>query len=370
VTQTSHPENLSAHIQHEIGSVSLNGTTRQRRLVDTNYGELLARKMLLGRTMGMERLLTLAFLEFLLPVARMMGMAMAAFLALMALGLRLRQTLIVPAGELGRPQPDVLKLRQAAEDEVIAEFLRNEFYHSDFDEVRKEFAAIVLQPNLEDDRENARRRQLLFRKRGGLWRELPRDTAWWQVAIRPSALGRMRVFPRADWRRYSQRGFSLPIFADHIATGLGRAPTDPFLSSLNGLQQQLSKGGDCGTVLLIGVDEDKPLTILEGNHRMVATALMVAPQLQNFRFFCGFSPRMSHCCWYQSSVVNLLHYAGNLVRDFSQFRHSDFAKLIPRKRLAASASLASPAQGALRVSGTGMQMIQSELESNGKDSPA
>jgi len=79
---------------------------------------------------------------------------------------------------------------------------------------------------------------------------------------------------------------------------------------------------------------------------------------------------MSHCCWYQSSVVNLLHYAGNLVRDFSQFRHSDFAKLIPRKRLAASASLASPAQSALRVSGTGVQMIQGELESNGKDSPA
>jgi hypothetical protein len=48
VTQTSHPENLSAHIQHESGSVSLNGTTRQRRLVEINYGELLARKMLLG----------------------------------------------------------------------------------------------------------------------------------------------------------------------------------------------------------------------------------------------------------------------------------------------------------------------------------
>lgn len=315
--------------------------------------------------MGMPHITTALFLEFFVPVARMMGVAMAALLILLTLGLRLRQTLIVPVGDIGEAQPDVRKLRQASEDEVIADFLKNEFYHSDFDEVRKEFAAIVLQPNLADEGENARRRQLLFRKRGGLWRELPRDTTWWEVSIRPSALGRIRVFPRADWRRYSQRGFSLPIFADRIATGLAMAPADPFLSSLRVLQQQLTKGGDGGTVLLIGIDEDKPLTILEGNHRMVATALMPAPQLKNFHFYCGFSPRMAHCCWYQSSVVNLLHYAGNLVRDFSQFRHSDFAKLIPRRRLAASASMGSSADTTVQLSGTGLQLNASELEVNG-----
>lgn len=321
--------------------------------------------MLLGRNMGVQHLSAAVLLELLLPVARMMGLAGAAFLTLLALGLRLRQTLIVPPGDSLPPQPDVFKLRPAAEDEVIADFLKNEFYHPDFDEVRAEFAAIVLQPNLQDEGENTRRRQLLFHKRGGLLRELPRDTTWWEVSVTPTALGRLRVFPRADWRRYSQRGFSLPLFADRIATSLAQAPMDPFLSSLNLLQQQLSKGGDCGTVLLIGIDEDKPLTILEGNHRMVATALMPAPRLENFRFYCGFSPRMSHCCWYQSSVVNLLHYAGNLARDFSQFRHSDFAKLFPRRRAAASASLPATAESTLELSGTELQITPGGIKVKG-----
>lgn len=310
----------------------------------------------------MHHSLTAVLLEFLFPLARITGLVAAGLFGLFTLGLRLRQTMAVPAGDSGRPEPDVRKLCPATEDEVIAHFLKNEFYHPDFDEVRKEFAGIVLQPNLQDDRENARRRQLLFRKRGGLWRELPRDTAWWEVAISPFALGRVRVFPRADWRRYSQRGFSLPMFADRIAASLAQGPSDPFLSSLAVLQQQLAKGGDGGTVLLIGIDEDKPLTIVEGNHRMVAAALMPTPQLQNFRFYCGFSARMSRCCWYQSSVANLLHYAANLVRDLSQFRHSDVAKLIPRRKLAASASVAGAAEPTLQLSGTSLHMSKGGLE--------
>ena len=317
--------------------------------------------------MGILHALSLVISHLFRPMAQMTGLAVALFLAFMILGLRLRETLVVPLGDGIQHEPEVLKLQRVAEDEVIADFLKNEFYHSDFDEVRKEFASIVLHPNLQDEGENARRRQLLFHKRGGLWRELPRGTAWWQVAINPSALGRIRVFPRADWRRYSQRGFSLPIFAERIATALKQTPVDPFLSALKVLQEQLTKGGDGGSIMLIGIDEEKPLTIIEGNHRMVASALMATPQLQNFRFYCGFSPRMSHCCWYQSSVSNFLHYATNLVRDFSQFRHSDVAKLIPRRRLAAGASPSVPAENTLHLSGTGLQITQGELKVQDED---
>lgn len=296
-----------------------------------------------------------------------LGIALATGAAtLLAFGLRLRQTMIVPEGFSAPPQPEVQKQRPVAEDEVIAEFLKNEFYHSDFDEVRKEFAAIVLDPNLEDSRQNTRRRQLLFRKRGGLWRELPADTAWWEVSISPRALGRIRVFPRADWRRYSQRGFSLPQFAARIASSMAQPPADGFLSSLNVLRQQLAKGGIGGGVLLIGIDEDKPLTIIEGNHRMVAAALLGSPQLQAFHFYCGFSPRMSHCCWYQSSMANLLHYASNVLRDMSQFRHSDLARILPRRRMAAKASVATAAEPRLELSGTSLQMSQGELPAEDK----
>ena len=303
----------------------------------------------------------LVSLGLLLPLGRVGVVVATGAAALLAFGLRLRQTMVVPAGFSAPPQPEVQKRRRVTEDEVIAEFLKNEFYHPDFDEVRREFAATVINPKLEDSHENARRRQLLFRKRGGLWRELPADTAWWEVSISPRALGRIRVFPRADWRRYAQRGFSLPLFAGRIAASLAQPTTDSFLSSLSVLQRQLAKGGIGGGVLLIGIDEDNPLTIIEGNHRMVAAALMGSPRLEGFRFYCGFSPRMSHCCWYQSSMANLLHYAGNVLRDLSQFRHSDLARLLPRRRMAAQASAAGISEPKLQLSGTALHLREAEL---------
>ena len=68
------------------------------------------------------------------------------------------------------------KLRAVAEAEVMAEFLRNEFHHHDFDRDRERFAAVVEQPSLDDERENALRRALFYRRRGHMWNQLPADT--------------------------------------------------------------------------------------------------------------------------------------------------------------------------------------------------
>ncbi|HLK34594.1 MAG TPA: hypothetical protein VKT29_15980 [Terriglobales bacterium] len=305
------------------------------------------------------------------PLGKLLALAVGGFLITLASGLRLRQTMMVPPHTSDPPQPEVRKLCPASENEVIAEFLKNEFYHSDFDDVRQELAAIVLNPNLQDEEENGRRRHLLFRKRGAMWRELPADTTWWRVALTPRALGRIRVFPRADWRRYSQRGFSLPQFAARIVAGLAEVSPDPFLVSLSLLRQQLAKGSTGGSVLLIGIDEDKALTIIEGNHRMVAAALMSSPQLESFRFYCGFSPRMAHCCWYRSSVTSLLHYAGNLLLDIKQFRHSDVARIIPRRRAAAAdASQVMTAEPVLQLSGTALQMTDTGLKVKDENTPS
>ncbi|MEO8726815.1 MAG: hypothetical protein ABI383_11940, partial [Acidobacteriaceae bacterium] len=94
-------------------------------------------------------------------------------------------------------------LRRALEPEVIASFLQAEFYQSEFDRDRLQFEPIVLHPDLGNSVENSIRKALLFRRRGHMWRELPSDTAWYEVEIEPADLSRIRVFPRAHWRRFS-----------------------------------------------------------------------------------------------------------------------------------------------------------------------
>ena len=104
-------------------------------------------------------------------------------------------------------------VRRVTEAEVIAEFLKNEFYQKEYDQCREQFEEMVLDPDLTNERHNAIRRALLFRRRGHMWRELPQDTQWCEIQIDIEDLPRVRVFPRAHWR--------------NISDGFRRRPPEP-----------------------------------------------------------------------------------------------------------------------------------------------
>ena len=95
----------------------------------------------------------------------------------------------------------VTRLRPASEEEVIAEFLKNEFYQPEFHPYwQRLHEKVVFFPDLTDERENSLRRALLFRRHGRMWRELPPDTQWFSVTIEPSDLSRgerLSTFPVA-----------------------------------------------------------------------------------------------------------------------------------------------------------------------------
>ena len=197
----------------------------------------------------------------------------------------------------------VTKLRPASEEEVIAEFLKNEFYQPEFHPYWQRHEKVVFYPDLTDERENLLRRALLFRRRGRMWRELPPDTQWFEVQMEPGDLSRISVFPRSQWRGVADGDFGLKRIAQRVRAGAVSQSKDRFLAKLLSLSGHLRQEIPHSAVLLIGLDESSPLTIIEGNHRMVA-ATMVSPFIvaERFRFFCGFSPRMTECCWYKTDV--------------------------------------------------------------------
>ena len=86
------------------------------------------------------------------------------------------------------------------------------------------------------------------------------------------------------------------------------------------------------TVLLIGLDEERPMTILEGNHRFAA-AMLVSPLTVGTRFsvLCGLSPRMKECCWYHTSLSTLWRYARHRLANLYD-PESDVRRLMPKKK--------------------------------------
>ena len=212
---------------------------------------------------------------------------------------------------------------------MIAEFLRSEFHHPEFEEYRQEFEYLVTQPDLESDRENALRRALLFLRRGAMWRELPDDTRWFKVELSRNDLERIRFFPRAQWRRVAEGSFYLTDMVDCLRVEWQKSPEHEFFRKLHRMTTSVQEGSVSPTVLLIGVDAQSPLTILDGNHRMAAAMLAEPPaDLDRFQFICGLSPEMTRCCWYRTNVNTLSRYLTNLLRHVFYDPESDIGRFM------------------------------------------
>lgn len=214
------------------------------------------------------------------------------------------------------------RLRPVDENQVIAEFLQSEFFQQEYKDYRDTYAHLVNHPDLNDDRENAIRRALLFHRRGRLWRELPEDTEWWQVELEPEAVRRMRVFARNHWLRYGAPSFLLLDTVETLRSRIEHHSRDPFLMKLRSLSNEMADNAEFSSVILISINQSAPFTILEGNHRMTAATLLDPDSVhRRFRFICGFSPRMAECCWYRTDVSTLWRYAVNTLAYYLIDRH-------------------------------------------------
>jgi O-antigen/teichoic acid export membrane protein len=219
-------------------------------------------------------------------------------------------------------------MRRVSEDEVIAEFLKSEINSPAFHEYRDTLGHLVADPNLDDGGDNAKRKALLFIRHRALWKELPRDTEWFEVELRPAELSQIRFFPRAQWRKLAKGDFSAPAVIERLRSQENRIHPG-FRSKINALRQRLgSQKGELGSVVLIGLSDTEPVTVLDGNHRLAAAMLAAPNGFEQLRFLCGLSPRMTECCWYNTNLVTLLRYGKNVVGHIVRDPEAELARLL------------------------------------------
>lgn len=216
-------------------------------------------------------------------------------------------------------------IRRVTEDEVIAEFVRSDFENSAYREYHDSMRPIVESPNVENSAENAKRRALLFLRHLSLWQELPQDTEWFEAEVRPTDLHLIQVFPRAQWRRIAKGRFVITEVVERVRAGRLNSG-EAFQEKIASIRRQMEVESSVpSSVVLIGLNESGPLTIIDGNHRFVAA--LMAGRLHKLRFLCGFSPRMTRCCWYRTNPLTLTRYARNLVRQLTHRPDVELARL-------------------------------------------
>lgn len=220
------------------------------------------------------------------------------------------------------------KLRRITEAEVIAEFLQGEFFHKEYDADREQFADIVNHPDLTSEAENELRRVLLFRRRDTMWWELPDDRQWWQVEFKPADVERVSVFPRAHWRMLAQGDFKARHVTENVRKQIEAGQPDEFIAKIGAIASGKQSFSATSLIIFLGLDERRPVTLLEGNHRFVASLL--APEkdlLAGARMVAVFSPSMEKCCWYKTNFQTLFRCLKNRIQHYWD-RDPDVAGLL------------------------------------------
>jgi hypothetical protein len=219
-------------------------------------------------------------------------------------------------------------MRSVPEDVVISEFLKSDFHRPEFREYQDSMREIVLHPNLEDVEENDKRRALFFIRHLSLWKEIPPDAEWYEIEMDESHLDNIRIFPRAQWRKVANGSFSISDIVDGMRNH--RTMLDShFTSKVTSIAQALSRDdAELGSVIAIGVSQGEPLTVIDGNHRLVASLLSTPRQFRKLRFLCGLSPRMAECCWYNSNLVTLFRYARNVLTNTVRRPEAELARVL------------------------------------------
>lgn len=219
-------------------------------------------------------------------------------------------------------------IRAVSEDAAIAEFLKSDFHSPAFRAYQNSLREMVMSPNLEDRDENAKRRALFFIRHLYLWREIPPDTEWFEADITAEDLGNIRMFPRAQWRKVANGRFSTIDVADGMRKQEDKLD-GAFVAKIRAIGERFERDDDeLGTVLLIGVSETDPLTVLDGNHRLMGAMLSSPPKLGRLRFICGLSPRMTECCWYRTNLMTLFRYARNVLTHSTRNPAAELARLL------------------------------------------
>jgi len=238
--------------------------------------------------------------------------------------------LLASSGEVLLPansQPARL-IRRATEDEVIAEFLKSDFHSPAFSEYQESLREVVNNPDLDDAGENAKRRALLYLRHLSLWKQIPAGTEWFEMEIDETNLSQIRAFPRAQWRRIARGDFSIIEVAEGVRTR--KHPADlSFLLKIVSIGNRL-RLADPGfsAVILIGLNESERMTIVDGNHRLVAAMLSTPSAVKKLRFLCGLSPRMAQCCWYNTNLVTLCRYGINKITGAIRNPEAELAQIM------------------------------------------
>jgi hypothetical protein len=208
-------------------------------------------------------------------------------------------SIVVESGEWASS----MRLVQAiSEDEMVAVFLRGEvgsprYGHVILQILRRESldGSLVEEPDLSNLAANGARRRILAEYRGfgrdaDVFSGFPNDVQWYRGLVTPEELTKVRYIDYDYWNELSGGSRLVVDAVERIKQGI-----EIFGVSNDGIcyvAGLIAAGESPPEPILVGKDEQSPLTILEGHMRITAYLMSSESLPDELPVVVGFSPTM------------------------------------------------------------------------------
>ncbi len=185
---------------------------------------------------------------------------------------------------------------------MVSVWLQDEWHSDAFNQYRgnSELESLIQNPDLANEEENKKRKELLMMARGRQLKGLPVDTGWFEIDFNIEDLARTFLIPvhEAGWTHELTSGtFSikdavnnLDLSSDLVKNSVHKKHYDSIIDIENHLDAVNKK------IILLASSPTSRFTIIEGNHRAIALSSDLlkkdAKEPQSFKVLLGISPQM------------------------------------------------------------------------------
>ena len=194
-------------------------------------------------------------------------------------------------------------LKKISEDEMIIEFLKAEINSKRFGKTiidalnkKKKSKNIIINPNLEDKKENQFRRKLFgevrgFGKNKDIFEDFPKDVKWYKARITKKELGKIKYIDYSYWNKLSN-GTRLPVqAAKNINAGVKifNVSNEGFLEILSVIKNKKT----FPPMIFVAKNKKSRIVVLEGHARL--TAFFIEPKYipKTMDVIIGYSEKMT-----------------------------------------------------------------------------
>ncbi len=172
--------------------------------------------------------------------------------------------------------PNKKLLAKKSFNEVVATWLKDEWSnrycrnHSSPENER-----IVLNPDLDNEDENQRRKAIMVAERADAINWLPSDTEWYSVDFTLEDIDRTFLIPIFDWPQdMTNDTYRLRDAVVNQETNYLKNPDyKKDYDKVKDIGLNLNDGSISEKIILIASSPTSPFTVLEGNHRLIAIVL-------------------------------------------------------------------------------------------------